>query len=342
MNRAIIIGVLVVIVLYGVFSSIFVVNEREQAIVTRFGEIARVHTEPGLYFKFPTDFIESVQIIEDRVLRYDLEDIRVQVSGGKFYVVDAFLTYKITDPRKFRELTRGSLQIAEGLINSRFESALRRVYGLREFNAALSEARADMMQEAQNLVRTEIGSLGIEVVDVRILRTDLTEEVSQQTYDRMSAERLAEAARLRARGRELAQTIRAQADRQVIEILATARREGEIRRGEGDAERNRTYAEAYGRDPEFFAFYRTMQSYRTALQEQGTTLVLSPESEFFRYFSSDTLSGTTLPPATLVPKEAPITPDELPPEAPELGGDGSGDATGGGATSTTGAGAGGQ
>jgi membrane protease subunit HflC len=195
-----------------------------------------------------------------------------------------------------------------------------------------------MMEEAQNLVRTEIGSLGIDVVDVRILRTDLTEEVSQQTYDRMSAERLAEAARLRARGRELAQTIRAQADRQVIEIEATARREAEIRRGEGDAERNRVYAEAYGRDPEFFEFYRTMQSYRTALQEQGTTLVLSPESEFFQYFSSDTLPGTTLPPATIVPMEEPITPEELPPAASELGGD----ATGDGAASTTGDGTGGQ
>jgi membrane protease subunit HflC len=153
---------------------------------------------------------------------------------------------------------------------------------------------------------------------VRILRTDLTEEVSQQTYDRMSAERLAEAARLRARGRELAQTLRAQADRQVIEILATARREAEIRRGEGDSERNRVYAEAYGRDPEFFEFYRTMQSYRTALQEKGTTLVLSPDSEFFQYFTSDTLPGTVLPPASIVPKEEPITPDELPPAASEI------------------------
>lgn len=289
MNRPIVyIVVAAALVLYGVFSSIFIVNEREQAIVTRFGEIDRIWPEPGLYYKVPTDIVESVQIIEDRVLRYDREDFRVQVSGGKFYIVDAFLVYKITDPAKFRQLTRGSLQVAETLIDSRFESAIRQVYGLREFDAALSVERPEMMREARDLIRVEIASLGIDVLDVRILRTDLTPEVSQQTYDRMSAERLAEAALLRARGRELAQTIRADADRQVVEILATARRVSEIRRGEGDAERNRVFAEAYGRDTEFFEFYRTMQSYRTALENEGTTLVLTPNSEFFRYFRSDT------------------------------------------------------
>lgn len=294
MNRAIIIAVIAVIVLYGAFSSIFVVNARQQAIVTRFGEISRVHPVPGLYFKFPTDFIESVQIIEKRVLRYDLEDIRVQVSDGRFYLVDAFLTYQISDPRLFRERVQGNLITAESRINSRFESALRDVYGLREFNAALSVERANMMNEAQESISQALGDLGIEVVDVRILRTDLTAEVSQQTYDRMSAERLAEAAFLRASGREQALTIRAQADRQVIEILAAARRDSEILRGEGDAERNRIFAEAYSVDPEFFEFYRTMQSYRTALQDPGTTLVLSPNSEFFAYFRANLPEGVSL------------------------------------------------
>lgn len=294
MNRTIIAIVVLAILAYGLFSSIFVINARQQAIVTRFGEISRVIDEPGLYFKVPSDIVEAVQVIEKRVLRYDLEDIRVQVSDGRFYLVDAFLTYRIANPQLFRERAQGSLIVAEGLINSRFESALRDVYGRRDFNAALSAERTNMMQQAQESISEANSDLGIEVVDVRILRTDLTAEVSQQTYDRMSAERLAEAAFLRARGRELAQTLRAQADRQVIEILAAAQRDSEILRGEGDAERNSIFAEAYSVDPEFFEFYRTMQSYRTALQDEGTTLVLSPNSEFFEYFSANLPEGVTL------------------------------------------------
>jgi membrane protease subunit HflC len=296
MNRALIVALIVVVVaLYGFFSSVFVVNQREQAIVTRFGQISRVIEIPGIYFKIPTDIVEAVQIVDHRVLRYDLQDIRVQVSGGRFYNVDAFLTYQIVNLRLFRERTGGSIVQAEGLMNSRFESALRDVYGRREFSAALSEARADMMQEAKQLISEEIANLGINIVDVRILRTDLTAEVSQQTFDRMSAERLAEAARLRASGREQAQTLRAQADRQVVEFVAAARRDSEILRGEGDAERNRIFATAYSRDPEFFQFYRTMQSYRTALQSQGTTLVLTPDSEFFQYFRSNTAAPPAQP-----------------------------------------------
>lgn len=286
MNRWTILGIAALVLLYVFFSSVFVVNEREQAIVTRFGEITRIHKEPGLYFKVPTDIVESVQIIEDRLLRYDLEDITLQVSGGKFYNVDAFLTYRITDPRAFRSSVLGSLTRAEQLINTRFESALRRVYGLRDFNAALSEQRPEMMREARDLIRTDMSELGIEVVDVRILRTDLTQQVSAQTYDRMKAERLAEAARLRARGKEQAQTLRAQADRQAVEIVAAARRDSEILRGEGDAQRNNVFADAFQRDPAFFEFYRSMQAYRSALKKDGTTMLLSPNSEFFRYFGT--------------------------------------------------------
>jgi len=318
MNRLVIALIAVALALYVLVSSIFVVNERQQAIVTRFGEIQRVITEPGLNFKIPTDIVESVQIIEDRVLRYDLEDIRVQVSGGRFYNVDAFLTYRITNPQLFREQTRGSIIQAEGLINSRFEDALRGVYGRRNFSAALSAERAEMMQEAQSLISDEIADLGITVVDVRILRTDLTAEVSQQTYDRMSAERQAEAARLRASGREQAQTIRAQADRQAVEIVAAARRDSEILRGEGDAVRNRVFAEAFSVDPEFFEFYRTMQSYRDALQD-GTTLVLSPDSEFFQYFQSNVSADGQLPSPAIVDLDnlPEFTPEEVPEEVNE-------------------------
>lgn len=281
----IVVGIIVVVGL-ALWSTIFVVNERNQAIVTRFGEITSIKTEPGLYFKAP--FIEAVQIIEDRLLLLDQEGMTVQVKGGKFYEVDAFLTYRISDARAFREKLLGSIPRAEARLGTRMESALRSVYGLRDFNDALSQARNEMMTEARDILRGDISELGLEVVDVRIRRTDLTVQVSSQTYDRMIAERLAEAALLRARGKERAQTIRAIADRQAVSIVADARRDSEILRGEGDAERNAIFASAFGQDVEFFEFYRSMQSYRNALESTGTTLILSPDSEFFRYFNSDT------------------------------------------------------
>jgi membrane protease subunit HflC len=288
-NRLPVIAIVVAILLFLAYSSVFVVNARQQAIVLRFGEIVDVKTEPGIYFKAPFPFLEAdnVQIIEDRILRLDLDDIRVQVSGGKFYEVDAFVTYRISNPRVFRLAVSGSVQLAEQRLRTRFDAALRRVYGLRGFEAALSEERASMMREVADQLRPDANSLGLEIVDVRIRRTDLTQEVSQQTFDRMKAERLAEAERLRARGREAAQRIRARADREVIEIQAAAQREGEILRGEGDAERSAIYADAYERDPEFFDFYRSMLAYATSLEGNGTSMVLSPSSEFFRYFGAE-------------------------------------------------------
>ena len=286
-NRLIIIGIAALAVLYVVFSSLYVVNERDQAIVMRFGQITDVRTEPGVYFKIPTDVVDTVQIIEDRLLRYDIANMRVQVSGNAFYQVDAFLTYRISDARLFRERATGQLSVAESRIGASLDSGLRQVYGLREFNAALSDQRSQMMQEARDLIRPDLAELGIEVVDVRILRTDLDEDVSATTFERMRAERLAEAALLRARGEEQAQSLRAIADRQAVEIVAAATRDSEIIRGTGDAERNRLFAAAYGQDMEFFRFFRSMEAYRTALTGTGTTMVLSPDSEFFRYFGSN-------------------------------------------------------
>tara|TARA_R110002020_G_scaffold278506_2_gene493920 strand:- start:15196 stop:16128 length:933 start_codon:yes stop_codon:yes gene_type:complete len=282
-----IVGLLAVII-FLVWSSLFVVNERQQAIVVRFGEIQDVKTEPGLYFKLPFAFIDAdtVQYVEDRVLRFDLENIRVQVSGGKFYEVDAFVLYKIADARRFRQTVSGDQVAAESRLRTRLNSALRTVYGLRGFEAALSEERTSMMREVRDQLRPEAESLGLRIDDVRIRRTDLTQEVSQQTFERMKAERLAEAELIRARGNEAAQRIRAIADRQVVEIVSEAARDSEIIRGEGDGERNRIFAEAFSRDPEFFEFYRSMNAYSQALADTGTTMVLSPTSEFFRYFNN--------------------------------------------------------
>jgi membrane protease subunit HflC len=289
-NRLPVIAVIAAILLFLGYSSVFVVNEREQAIVLRFGEIVKVETEPGLYFKLPFGFLEAdnVQILEDRVLRFDLDDIRVQVSGGKFYEVDAFVAYRISDPRVFRQAVSGSVPLAEQRLRTRLDAALRRVYGLRGFEAALSDERASMMREVRDQLRPDANSLGLDIADVRIRRTDLTQEVSQQTYDRMKAERLAEAERLRARGREAAQRIRARADREVVEIIADAQRESEILRGEGEGERNAIFADAFSRDPDFFDFYRSMSAYRQALDPDGTTMLLSPNSDFFRFFGSQT------------------------------------------------------
>ncbi|MEP9388643.1 protease modulator HflC [Mesorhizobium sp. KR9-304] len=301
-NRLPFIAVIAAVILFLVYSSIFVVNERQQAIVLRFGEIVKVETEPGIYFKAPFSFFEAdnVQIIDDRILRFDLDDIRVQVSGGKFYEVDAFVTYRISDARTFRQAVSGSIALAEQRLRTRLDAALRRVYGVRGFESALSEERAAMMREVADQLRPDATSLGLQIEDVRIRRTDLTQEVSQQTFDRMKAERLAEAERLRARGREAAQRIRARADREVVEIVAEARKESEILRGEGEAERNGIFAEAFQRDPGFFEFYRSMIAYSNALIGTGTTMVLSPDSEFFRFFRSPNggaPAGDAVPPA---------------------------------------------
>ncbi|MEO4042474.1 protease modulator HflC [Hoeflea sp. CAU 1731] len=285
-NRLPAIIIAVVIILGLAYSSFFVVQAGEQAIVLRFGQIRSVKTEPGIYFKLPFGFIEAdnVQMIQKRAIRFDLDDIRVQVSGGKFYEVDAFVVYKITDPERFRETVSGDTVAAEQRLRTRLDSALRRVYGLRGFEAALSDARAEMMREVRDQLRPDAESLGLTIEDVRIRRTDLTQEVSQQTYDRMKAERLAEAELIRARGREAGQRIRAIADRQVVELESKARRDSEITRGEGDAERNKIFAEAFSKDENFFDFYRSMEAYRKSLADTDTTVIVSPDSEFFRFF----------------------------------------------------------
>ncbi len=285
-NRFPAIVIAVAIILVAVYSSVFVVNERQQALVIRFGEIQSVKTEPGLYFKLPFAFLDAdrVQYVQDQALRFDLDDIRVQVRGGKFYEVDAFVVYRITDARLFRQAVSGDRVVAESRLRTRLDAALRRVYGLRGFEAALSQERSAMMREVQADLRSDAETLGVTLLDVRIRRTDLTKEVSQQTYDRMKAERLAEAELIRARGSEERQRRQAIADRQAVEIVADARRDSEILRGEGDAQRNAVFAEAFGRDPAFFEFYRSMTAYTAALGDGNTTMLISPDSEFFKFF----------------------------------------------------------
>ena len=268
------------------YSAVFVVDEREKVLVTRFGEIQRVVEKPGLYFKTP--FVEETVSVEDRLLFIQSNDKSVQVVDGRRYRVDTVTVLRVADAVKFREVVGASLALARTRVATRIESALTQTYGRRTFTAALSKDRAAMMTEIRDLVRPAAASLGLEIVDVRIRKTDLMQDVLKQTYERMNAERFAEAAQLRAVGRTRGITIRAGADREKVELVANARRESEIIKGDGDAERNRVFAEAFNKDPDFFAFYRSMQAYRTSLGGSGTTMVLSPDSEFFEYFSGAT------------------------------------------------------
>ncbi|KQO80273.1 protease modulator HflC [Rhizobium sp. Leaf262] len=305
-NRLIAILVGFAVLLFFVYSSMYIVTPRQQAVVLRFNQIHDVKSEPGIYFKMPFPFmqLDRVQYVENRARRLDYENIRAQVSGGKFYEVDAFLVYRITDARRFLAAASGDQDLAEDQLRTRFNSSLRRVYGLRGFEAALSDARASMMQEVRDDLRPDAEALGLSIVDVRIRRTDLSQDVSIDTFKRMRSERLAEAELIRARGNEEAQRRRAIADRQVVELESDAQRQSEVLRGQGDAERNRIFGDAFQRDPSFFEFYRSMGAYASALNGNGTTLVLSPDSTFFRYFNN--IQGT--PPLA--------APQATPPAAP--------------------------
>lgn len=305
-NRAYALLAVLAVGLFVLYNSLFVVNEREKAIVLRFGEIQRVIDDPGLYFKLPFTFAraDNVQKLSDRLQRLDLEQLRVQTAEGLFYQVDAFLAYRIQDAGRFRQqVAGGSLELAEQRLRTRFDSAIRAVYGRRSFEAALSDERQAMMVEVRDQIRPEAENLGLSLADVRIRRTDLTEDVAAQTYERMRAERLAEAEGLRANGQVAAREIRAAADREVSETVAGAQRDAQIMQGEGDAERNAIFAAAFGANPEFFEFYRSMQAYRGAMENAGTTMVLSPDSDFFRYFNADVAVATTgnVPAAPSVP-----------------------------------------
>ncbi len=266
-------------------SSLFIVDEREKALVLQFGQIVRVQEQPGLGFKLP--FIQEVVTYDDRILSRDMEELEVTASDGRRIVVDAFARYRITDVEVFRRAVGvGAERAAASRLDSILRAETRQVLGSVTSNDILSTDRATLMQRIRNGAIDEAQALGLQIIDVRLKRTDLPPENLAATYDRMTAEREREAADEIARGNEAAQRIRAQADRTVTELVSDAERQGEIIRGEADATRNRVFAEAYGADPEFFEFYRSMNAYATALENGNTSMVLSPDSEFFKYLKS--------------------------------------------------------
>lgn len=286
MRKSALILPLIAVLIFVGLSSVFIVTEVEKALVLRFGRVVAVKVEPGLAFKAP--FIDEVVRYDDRILSRDIDPLEVTPLDDRRLVVDAFARYRITDVEKFRlAVGVGGIAAAETRLDSILRSKTREVLGSVSSNDILSSDRAALMLRIRNAAITEAEALGLEVIDVRLKRTDLPRENLQATFDRMRAERVREATDERARGREAAQRITAQADRTVVELVSDAKRQSEIIRGEADARRNSIFAEAYGADAEFFEFYRSLEAYRNALRGNNSTLVLSPDSDFFNYLESD-------------------------------------------------------
>jgi modulator of FtsH protease HflC len=277
-------GFLIAAVLFVLYLSYFIVNEKQKALVLRFGDINRIVEEPGLYFKLP--IADTVTMIEDRIIVWEMNNRPVQDIASQVYIVDAIALARISDARLFRETLGADLDQAELRVAARLDAALRQTYGRRSFDAALSSDRSVMMKEIATELRKEADTLGIDIVDVRVRRTDLSENVLAQTYARMESERNALAADIRSEGEATKTRRKAETDRAYTVKIAEARREAEIVRGQGDADRNKVFAEAFQKDPEFFAFYRSMQAYAKGLGAEGTTLVMDPKSDFFKYFGT--------------------------------------------------------
>ena len=287
MNRStILIGVLVV-ALVSVLSSVFIVDEREKALVLQFGQVKSVKEDPGLSFKLP--FIQNVVKYDDRILSLDTQPLEVTPLDDRRLVVDAFARWRINDVVQFRQAVGvGGTNTAESRLERILNASMRQVLGSVPSGSVLSADRVGLMNSIRDNAKIEAENLGVEIVDVRIKRADLPTQNLNATFARMTAEREREAADERARGAEAAQKVRAAADRTVVELVSEAQRDSEIIRGEADAERNAIFAEAFGRDPEFFEFYRSLTAYERSLKGTNSTMVISPDSEFFNYLKSDT------------------------------------------------------
>jgi membrane protease subunit HflC len=277
-------GILAAIVLVALilaYGALFTVYQTRQALVVRLGQPVRVVTEPGLHFKIP--LIDSVIHVDKRILDLENPAQEVIASDQKRLVVDAFARYRINDVLKFYQSV-GSVERVNQQLSILLNSALRRVLGEATLTHVVRDERSQLMARVRDQLDTEAQAFGISVVDVRIRRADLPEQNSQAVYQRMQTERQREAAEFRAQGSQRAQEIRARADRDVTVLLADATSTAESVRGEGDGERNRIFAEAFGRDPDFFSFYRSMQAYEAGLKSGDTRMLLKPDSEFFRFF----------------------------------------------------------
>ncbi|MFD2174073.1 protease modulator HflC [Rhodobacter lacus] len=271
-----------VIALGVALSSVYTVDEREKALVLQFGEVVSSRTAPGIGFKIP--LVQNVVKYDDRILALSTQPLEVTPLDDRRLVVDAFARWRIIDAVKFREAVGdGGESFAKNRLDGILNNAIREVMGSVPSTAVLSNDRTALMNQIRDIAKREANALGIDVIDVRLTRTDLPEQNLQSTYERMRAERQREAADERARGGEAAQRVRAAADRQVVELTSEARKQAEIVRGQADAERNRIYAEAYGKDASFFAFTRALQFYAESLKPGSSSLVTEPDSLYFDY-----------------------------------------------------------
>jgi len=269
------------------YSTLFTVNEIQQAIILQFGDPKRVILKAGLNYKIP--FVQNVVLLDKRILNLDAPSEEMIASDQKRLIVDAFARFKIKDPLKFY-ISVGNERVARSRLSTIINARIRGVLGKEELAALVSKDRSRLMDRITKNVNAEAEKLGIEIIDVRIKRADLPAANSDAIYKRMQTERLREAKEFRAEGAEIAQTIRSTADKEVTIILAEANKKSEILKGDGDARRNKIFADAFGRDPDFFSFYRAMQSYEKSLIGGQTSLILSPDSEFFRFFGKSGLS----------------------------------------------------
>jgi len=288
MRRSVLLLPIALVALFLISASLFIVDEREKGLVLQFGRVVGVKEEPGLFFKVP--FIQEVVKYEDRILSLDTQPLEVTPLDDRRLVVDAFARWRIADVEIFRRAVgTGGERTAESRLERILNAATREVLGSVTSNSVLSADRVELMNQIGTAARKEAESLGVEVVDVRIKRADLPTQNLEATFARMRAEREREAADEIARGNEAAQKVKAQADRTVVELTSEAQKQAEIIRGESDARRNAIFADAFGRDPEFFAFYRSLTAYEKALKGSNSTLVIAPDSEFFDYLKTDTL-----------------------------------------------------
>ena len=274
---------LIAVIAATAFFSIFIVKEVNQAIVLQFGDPKRIIIKPGLNFKLP--FIQNVVFLDKRILNLDAPPEEVIASDQKRLIVDAFARFQIIDPLKFY-ISVGNERVARSRLSTIINSRIRSVLGTQRLQTLLSEDRTKQMSLIQEGVNTEAEKFGIKIIDVRIKRADLPQANSDAIFARMQTERNREAKEFRAKGAEMAVTITSTADKEVTVILADAQKKSEIMKGEGDGQRNKIFADAFGQDPEFFAFYRAMQAYEKALIGGETSLVLSPDSEFFKFFGN--------------------------------------------------------
>jgi membrane protease subunit HflC len=317
MSRGMILLAALALILFTALQSVFIVDERQRALVLQFGQIRQEKTTPGLGFRIP--FIQEVVRYDDRILGVVTPALEVTMSDDRRLVVDAFVRWRITDLRRFRTAAGAG---GEAFVAQRLESIvpplISEVLGQVPSTAVLSEERTSLMNQIRDRARIQAANLGIDVLDVRLTRTDLPDQNLEATFARMRAEREREAADEIARGNEAAQRVRASADRTVVELTSDARRQASVVRGEADAERNGIYAEAFGADPEFFAFTRSLTAYERSMRGNNSSIVMQPDSDFFTYLRSYAIPPSAAVALPVLPGAAADEEAALPETGPEV------------------------